>query len=345
MLFSISTYISRINFQQLLVLLVTAFTVIGSSPRLSLASDPSTIRATRSRAQRLISSDRIDQAIRYLEEAQKQFPKALSLSLDLGQAYIKASEFEAALPILHRYLNQENPQPIARHYLAYALRKTGQFEAAARTYRAYLRTQSQDADAWYGLATVEENQGRYNAAAEAYQSYAETENRPQNQKWVEEALRKSHILRDRYAKAKQTKTSTNSTKQSTSESTDAESTDLAEVSTDPVEALLKGQFNEVLSLTENQLAHPNKLSYTTLALRAGAHLGREEAQKAVGLYRQALEKAPQNAHPALLFGLGEALRLNQEQNQARRVFQQVLRYTELPEPLLKAAKQKLRSLQ
>ncbi|CAN0599634.1 unnamed protein product, partial [Laminaria digitata] len=56
------------------------------------------------------------------------------------------------------------------------------------------------------------------------------------------------------------------------------------------------------------------------AALASAHLGLLEGEQAAAAYRRALSTASEAAQPALHFGLGEALRVQGEDAEARKAF-------------------------
>lgn len=86
----------------------------------------------------LLNQGRLDEGIEILESVTAQAPLVTAPRIDLGIAYHRAGNLEAAEEHLERALELNPDHPIVHNELGIIYRKTGRFEDARRSYEAAL---------------------------------------------------------------------------------------------------------------------------------------------------------------------------------------------------------------
>jgi tetratricopeptide (TPR) repeat protein len=342
---------------------LTAGAILAGSAPVASAAAPEDVTEARREAQRLIGAGEAGAAVTLLASALERHPRAAGLFAELGFAQLSRGKLEDAVRALESSLRLEPEQPRVRYNLAYALRERGRLEAAVDAYEAVLELEPKNADAWYGLAQTHEAREDPGAAALAYERYAETETRPGQEAWVERARTRALALRTGAAGGEEEpgdareegalrEGATRSTTGAAARAGRRDAADRGEGSRPAaaargesfaaaLEALRQARYDAALAALEKLSPEVAETDYAVLAARAGAHLGRAEAEPAERLYRRALASAPDPAVPGILVGLAEAHRVRGELDAARALFERALAHPAIPPELATTARARL----
>lgn len=357
------------------ILLLSASLVLASlvSPIALFAQPPRDASRAHQEGLAFAKNGQFPRAREALGRAVSLDPSFAEAWADLGNIELALGNMTPAITAFERALKVRPELQTARYNLAYSLRNAKAFDRAAEHYRLYLQRDPDDPDALYGLGEALRAVGDLRAAAEAYEAYARVEERPGQAKWVAKARELTEALRAQAARDPPPASPPPGPAGRTTPAPSPASPPTASASPPTVAAgssaqspeardaqvirpharpsafetgltgLKQGDFRGALGPLSTA-AHDAPDDALVLAALGSAHLGLRQGKESEVAYRRALKTASKGALAGIYLGLGEALRLQGEDREAREAYRSAQAHEAAPEAIKKLAGERLRAL-